>query len=103
MVVGSGGEGCPQRLLGQVVEVQHAHLGIGGDAPGHAFQVSAVGGHGVGRRLGRAQLMEPSVDELGSGRRGERRAALATGTNLVPIVTDMGLHRRPRGLRVGSS
>lgn len=64
MVGGPRSESRSQRLLGQVLEVQHADPGISGDPPGQTRQVSPVGGHRVGRRLGSPQLEEPAVNEL---------------------------------------
>ncbi len=70
VVGGPGGKGSPQGFLGQVLELQHSHLGVSGDAPSHTLQVPPVGGQGVGRRLGGPQLEQPAVDELGKARGG---------------------------------
>ncbi len=52
VVAGPGGKGGPQGFLGQVLELQHRHLGVSGDAPSHTLQIPPVGGQSVGRRLG---------------------------------------------------
>ncbi len=81
VVGGPGGKGGPQGLFGQVLEVQHSHLGVGRDPPAYALQVTAVGGQGVGRRLGGPRLEQPALDELAEpGGGGES----STGWRLAP-------------------
>ncbi|MDQ6946755.1 MAG: hypothetical protein M3256_10935 [Actinomycetota bacterium] len=43
------------------IEVHDGNLGVGRDAPGHAFEVAAVGRYGVGRRLGGPEVDHPAV------------------------------------------
>jgi len=68
MIGGPGGEGLPQRPLGQVLEAQHPHVVVGTDAPSYAHQVTPVGGHGGRRRLGGTQSEQPALDQLGEAR-----------------------------------